>query len=346
MGKTAVSISGDRFYINGRPTYEGCQWNSIRIEGLLMNTRMVQAIFDDQNPDSVTRWIYPDTGRWDPERNVSEFILAMPTWRDHGVLCFTMNLQGGSPEGYSKGQPWVNSAVLPDGSLDPAYMARADRVISAADDLGMVVILGLFYFGQSKVLNDEAAVENGVRNATSWILDHGYSNVIVEINNECNINDHRAYASLGYRQVNLQKNNVAGLIGLVQRLSSDSPLLVGTSFTGGAIPTDSVLDASDVILVHGNGVEESEQIEEMIKIVRSSAHYRGQPIVFNEDDHFRFDENDNNMLRALRNGASWGYFDPGENNYQDGYQCPPVNWGVNTPRKQAFFAKVKEITSC
>ena len=42
----------------------------------------------------------------------------------HGLLAFTVNLQGGSPEGYSKSQPWENSAIDPDGDLRPAYMKR------------------------------------------------------------------------------------------------------------------------------------------------------------------------------------------------------------------------------
>lgn len=44
---TAVSIAGDRFLINGKPTYEGRMYRGNRIEGLLLNSRMVQGIFDD-----------------------------------------------------------------------------------------------------------------------------------------------------------------------------------------------------------------------------------------------------------------------------------------------------------
>ena len=49
-GETVVSIVGEDFHINGKPTYEGRTWNGHRIEGLLMNSRMVQGIFDDLNP--------------------------------------------------------------------------------------------------------------------------------------------------------------------------------------------------------------------------------------------------------------------------------------------------------
>ena len=42
--KTAVSIVSDDFYINGKLTYEGRTWNGHRIEGLLMNSRMVRRL--------------------------------------------------------------------------------------------------------------------------------------------------------------------------------------------------------------------------------------------------------------------------------------------------------------
>ena len=50
------------------------------------------------------------------------------------------------------------------------------------------------------------------------------------------------------------------------------------------------------------------------------------------------------MMAALRLYTSWGYFDPGKSNYADGYQCPPVNWGINTELKKQFFGTLKEVT--
>src|ERR1700680_1137927 len=103
---TEVSIQGDRFFLNGKPTYPGRSYKGMKIEGLLMNVRAVQGIFDDLNPETRSRWAYPDTGKWDPDRNTRELIAALGEWRRNGVLAFTINLQGGSPEGYSKAQPW------------------------------------------------------------------------------------------------------------------------------------------------------------------------------------------------------------------------------------------------
>src|SRR5262245_43137095 len=154
--RTAVAIKGEQFLINGKLTYAGRKWKGHKIEGLLFNSRMVQGIFDDRNPKTVKQWAYPDTGKWDAERNTREFVAAMPAWRKHGLLAFTINLQGGSPQGYSKEQPWHNSAIESDGSLRKDYLARLEKILDKADELGMVAILGLFYFGQDERLKDEA----------------------------------------------------------------------------------------------------------------------------------------------------------------------------------------------
>jgi hypothetical protein len=54
--------------------YTGRTWKGHRIEGLLFNSRMVQGIFDDLNPQTRERFVHPDTGRWDPDRNTGEFV--------------------------------------------------------------------------------------------------------------------------------------------------------------------------------------------------------------------------------------------------------------------------------
>src|SRR5687767_502715 len=84
--RTEIAIRGDEFILNGRPTYQNRTFRDAKIQGLLLNTRMVQGIFDDLNTETRDRWKYPDTGKWDPERNVREFLRAMPEWRKHGVL--------------------------------------------------------------------------------------------------------------------------------------------------------------------------------------------------------------------------------------------------------------------
>lgn len=333
---TRVSIDGHQFLINDQLTYRDRSWRGVSMEGLLMNSRMVQGAFDDLNPQTRLRWNYPD-GPWDPERNTREFIAAMPLWREHGLLSFTINFQGGSPQGYSKEHPWINSAFdFATGALREDYAGRMAHILDRADELGMAPIVGFFYFGQEPRFESEQVIVAACDNATDWLMSRGYKNVIVEIANECNII---------YRHDIIKPPRAHELIQRVrQRTGGRFP--IGTSFSGGAIPTDNVVAASDVILLHGNGVSDPARIGQMVQQVRSGKAYRGQPIVFNEDDHFDFDKPMNNMIAAVQSGASWGYFDfrMKDEGYDQGFQSVPVNWGISSARKRGFFGLLKEMT--
>lgn len=337
---TVVSISGEDFQINGQPTYAGRTWQGRRIEGLLLNARMVQGIFDDRNPETAKQWAYADTGKWDAERNVREFLAAMPEWRAHGLLAFTLNLQGGSPTGYSQAQPWHNSAFEADGTLRADDRERATRILKKADELGMVVILGYFYFGQDERLRDEDAVKHAVDEATHWLLDANFSNVIVEVNNECNVR---------YDHAILRPDRVHELIERVKAQTRDGHrLLAGTSYGGGTIPGANVVRVSDFLLLHGNGVSDPAKIGGMVQKARAIPGYRPMPILFNEDDYFAFDQPANNFTAAVAAHASWGYFDyrlkGEEKQFDQGYQSVPVNWGLSSERKRGFFRLLAEIT--
>lgn len=337
--KTVVSIQHDEFYINGRPTYEGRYWNGNKIHGLLINSRMVQGIFDDLNSETRQLFVYPDTKKWDPDRNTDEFVAAMDEWHAHGLNAFTLNLQGGSPVGYGNQKKWLNSAYYEDGRLRPEFMARLEKILRKADDLNMVVILGLFYFGQDENLRDEQAIKDGVRNAVNWLFRKGYRNVLIEVNNECNIKQ--------YDHEILKPERVHELINLVKGIRKNGyRYLVSTSYGGGFVPLPNVVKASDFLLIHGNGVKTYEAMQSLIDKTRKVDGYSTMPVIVNEDDHFDFDKKRNNFIAAIEKYVSWGYFDyrkDGED-FSVGYQTVPVDWGINSDRKKAFFKKVKEIT--
>ncbi|MCH8311043.1 MAG: hypothetical protein IIB17_11200 [Chloroflexi bacterium] len=368
-----VTIQGDSWLINGEPTYQGREYQGHKIEGLLLNSRMANALFDDTNELTQTLWKYPDTDAWDPERNTSEFIAALPEYRNRGLLAVTVNLQGASPFGYYRlpefralmeslgidvpdetmwaglpgpeSQPWHNSAFDAEGGLKQSYMARLTRTLEATDELGIVVILGLFYFGQDERLRDEDAVKRAVNNACDWLLEQGHRNVVVEINNECNVQR--------YEHEILQPHRVHELIEQAKAVTKDGRrLLVGTSYGGRRVPDDAVCGVSDFLLMHGNGVTDPNRISEMVDQARALPSYQPMPILFIEDDHFEFDQPSNNFVSALSRYASWGYFDPGEGagggaasgDYTEGYQNVPINWGINTSRKQGFFDLLRKVT--
>lgn len=91
--------------------------------------------------------------------------------------------------------------------------------------------------------------------------------------------------------------------------------------------------------------------------VRQVPGYRGQPIVNNEDDHYAFDQAENNYKQSIEDYVSWGYFDfrrtgsraereglAEEADIKIGYQSVPVDWSISHPRKEAFFNYTKEIS--
>ena len=356
---TRISIEGEKFVVDGAPTHVGKTFEATSIEGALFNTRMVQAIFDDANPETASQWAYPDTGVWDPERNVQEFIEALPVYREHGIDAVTINLQGGMPvDNTMTAQPWENSAFTPKGDLKPEYLDRLRRVIEAADDKGIVVIVGYFYVAQDRLLTDEAAVFRATENATRWLLETGRENILVEIANEIDV-------PLFHHDV-LTTARVSELIQRAKSITKDGRRLkVSASLTWFPFKRDAGIDfdpdpsafeffakmadarvdhivaASDFVLFHTNLLE-AEQAGLAIDAVRRhpAVTARAVPLLINEDS---------TSLASLEVSASkgigWGYYDQGRaNDYVEGFQSPPVNWGLSTEQKRAFFARVKEIT--
>jgi hypothetical protein len=224
-------------------------------------------------------------------------------------------------------------------------MSRLERVLDRSDELGMVAIVGFFYQGQERRMDDEPSVIRAAEAATDWVIDKGYTNVLVEVANEAD--------NAGFKHDVIKPSG--GAVQLIERLKERSKnrvaspvgrLLVSTSLNGGRVPTDSLVNAVDFVLLHGNGVSDPARITQMVDETRKLPSYRGQPIVFNEDDHFDFNRPQNNMLAAVRAYASWGYFDyrlAGER-FDDGYQSVPVNWTISSPRKREFFELLATVT--
>lgn len=350
--QTRITIDGTRFLIDGRPTYEGRVWRSRSIEGLLFNSRMIQAIFDDACPETRERWRYPDTGRWDPDRNTDEFCRALPVYRAHGLLAVTVGLQGGgaifAPEVYDR---YLNSAYEPDGTFKAPYFERLRRVLRAADDCGMVVIASYFYFKQARRLEGERTIRSITERVTDWLLRTGFENILVDVANE----------SAPFWQVPIfEPERIHRLIEVVKSTTLNGRRLLASSSTagGGQIPTPSWLDAEDFSLPHGNGCT-PEELRDKLRRWRETDAFRKRPrpLLVNEDSIFV-----DNLEAAVEEYASWGFYCQGYGSaYRDrmdwttqeretnverlsGFQTVPVNWSINTPTKRAFFDRLREIT--
>ena len=341
--KTSVSIQGNAFFINGRPTYPGRSYNGKKIEGLLFTSRMANAIIDDHNPETRGVWAYAD-GPWDPERNTNEFIANLPRYRTCGLTSIALNVQGGSPIGYGWHQPWHTSGYTADGSLLPDYAARLKRVIEACDANGMAVILGMFYISATPSLADETAVIKAADAVTDLICEGGYTNVLIEIGNEADIPRWPYEIVKPARSHELVERVQARSRGRIK--TQAGRLLVSTSFATRDVPPESLLKVADYVLYHGNGLKTPQEVRARAQQLRALPGYRGQPLLINEDDHFDFDLPDNNMLAAIDEYSGWGFFDYRQirERFEDGYQSLPVDWGINSERKKGFFRLLAKVT--
>jgi hypothetical protein len=308
---TTLGISGTRFTINGTLTYsdvhEASPGSTRSARGLLMNARFIQGVFDDAADPA--RFARRGWSAWDPERHTDELIAALPEWKRHGLLAFTVGFQGGGPFFTTPNHTIHNNPFGPDGTrLDRAYAERMDRLIRAADELGMVVIVSLLYQGQVKHFDDGPAIQNAVITGSRFLQDGGYTNVILEVANEHEVGDFRSHPLVSTGE------GMSALIATARRESGGLP--TGSSGGGGVLCPD-VADASDVVLVHGNGLSRQAYHRFISRVVER---HPDKPVVCNEDSecYTRFDV-------AARSGTSWGYY----NNVTK--QEPPAPWGITLP---------------
>jgi hypothetical protein len=313
MAKTSLAISGERFLINAQPVYGEIEGSRPEVHGLLMNARFIQGIFDD----AFDRSRYARWGRreFDPDVNTDELIAALPAWYAHGLRAFTVGFQGGGPCFTTDLESIDNNPFGEDGRrLDGRYAERMDRLLRAADDLGMAVIVSLFYASQALRLRDGRAVRNAVTRASGFLREGGYENVIIEIANEQNVGPFRKHPLICTED---------GMVTLMDQARKESGHLpVGCSSYGRCIKA-AIAAASDVVLFHGNGCTR-QVLHNLIGQCRELA--PGRPLVCNEDSQAI-----GQLTVTFAAGASWGYY----NNMTK--QEPPTDWRI-LPGEDTFFA--------
>jgi len=311
---TVITVKKDKFCINGELVYQEIPEVNPAALGLLWNQRVIQGVFDDKKNPSRFNLFKMKT--FDPEKNTDNLIASLPEWYEYGLRAITVGFQGGWPVSMANVEDIENNPFGTDGKeLDPRYASRMDRIIRAADKIGIVVIVSLLYWSQSNQFPDGKSVINAVRTGSRFLKNGGYTNVILEIANEYNINGFAPHPIVH------EPEGMAQLIRIAREESGG--LLVGAS-GGGGMADKEVIEESDVVIVHGNGLTRG-QYYDFLKKVRSMAGEK--PILCNEDSPCisRIDV-------SLLSGVSWGYY----NNYTK--QIPPADYGV-TAGEDIFFAR-------
>lgn len=309
--KTKLSIIGDKFLINGELTYSEIPTSKEEARGLLMNARFIQGIFDDKNqPERYIRFGYET---WDPDENTQKLIQALPEWYQYGLRAFTVGFQGGGPCFTIPNEEIHNSPFSNDGmSIEPIALERMKRIIVAADELGMVVIVSCFYSGQIRHFDNNEAVIAATTLIARWLKKEAFTNVILEIANEMNCSDYIPYSCISTEE---------GLCELMSIAREESGgVFVGCSSLGFSY-YESIGEASDINIIHGNNITRQHLYKKILR-----AKEVGVPILCNEDSQAL-----SRLGVTFPAQVSWGYY----NNLTK--QEPPTDWSV-LKGEDLFFA--------
>jgi cellulase (glycosyl hydrolase family 5) len=229
--QTTVSVQGSQLLVNGTPS-------------TLFGFRVASAAMRDDWTD--------------------ELIAQFDTWRDNGVNSFILWLQGSSG-GYTRvftrdgsdvdqEESEVTSIVgfgddhdnSENGSTTGAEVVeRTKRIIEAADERGMVVIVGLFYQGAVDD-GDPETLTNAARTAATAFKDYG--NVIFNVFNEPDTGDSLT-----------SEDNLEDYLRAVKEAAPGR--LVGT----GTVDTDDSAEIAEMdevdVLMHDAGANGDEAID-------------------------------------------------------------------------------------
>lgn len=115
------------------------------------------------------------------DATAEQLIKNLSVFKSYGINTVSVYFMGsrfGDVKGYR-----------PDASLDPVYTKRMSRIIEAADEKGMVVLVGCLYWSTSKGKEELGGWEQGdankaVANTVAWLCKNNYRNVFVDCDNE------------------------------------------------------------------------------------------------------------------------------------------------------------------
>lgn len=115
------------------------------------------------------------------DAEVDEVIANLPVFKSYGINAFSSFMMG-SRFGDIKG-------FKPDCTLDPVYAARMKRLIEAADNANMVMLVGGLYWSTSTAKEDlgawgQAQANLAIGNLCAFVRSTGHRNVFIDPDNE------------------------------------------------------------------------------------------------------------------------------------------------------------------
>lgn len=258
------------FYTRSAPgadwlkTYSGAEYRP-EAQGKLMNIRLDQAL----THEVVTE--------------------ALDFYKKHGVLMIDVTL---------------DEAFQADGSLVPEPLTPLDRLIRAADQLGMMVDLIYFHAGHDQPLQSTAAVHHAAWHITDWLIAHNFRNVIIDVANEYDLPGGQ-WDLKGYIP-----QNIIPLIDEVRERYRHAGYVapIGASSDGRMRYPHSIEGQVDVVMLHGNGRDSKEKLRRATQLKEAR-----RPVLMTADNngHAGTPERLTQELAScdifFHHAAGWGY---------------------------------------
>lgn len=115
------------------------------------------------------------------DTSTDELIAHLDLYKSYGlntISVFFMGSRFGDVKGY-----------LPDGSLNPLYRDRMERLLTATEEKGMLMIVGCLYWGTSRAkeeLSDwtQEDANTAIANTALWLRANQFNHVILDPDNE------------------------------------------------------------------------------------------------------------------------------------------------------------------
>jgi hypothetical protein len=113
------------------------------------------------------------------DATADDLVAHLDEYKGYGinaVSVFFMGSRFGDVKGYNE-----------DATLSAGHAARMARVIEAADERGMVVLVGCLYWGNSRAKWEswtQKEANEAVANTARWLAENDYRNTFIDVDNE------------------------------------------------------------------------------------------------------------------------------------------------------------------
>ena len=115
------------------------------------------------------------------DKTTDDLVSSLDLYKSYGINTLSIYIMGsrfGDVAGY-----------LPDGSLDPAYSKRLERILLSTGEKEMIVIVGCLYWGTSNAKKelefwDRKHAETAIKNTARWLMKKKFGHVILDPDNE------------------------------------------------------------------------------------------------------------------------------------------------------------------